>query len=112
VVHASVHTMAYNHAIGTQKTASKRIQHAETEFHVYALEWTAQKITAFIDGEAYFTFENDGKGDIDTWPFNKPFYLKLNLAWGGNWAVHKVSTKRLSLLFTRSIMSGFINNQV
>lgn len=20
-----------------------------------------------------------------TWSFNKPFYIKLNLAWGGNW---------------------------
>ena len=31
------------------------------------------------------TFLNDGKGDYNTWPFFNPFYLKLNLAWGGNW---------------------------
>jgi len=85
VVHASVHTMAYNHAIGTQKTATKRVENAETEFHIYALEWTADRITAFIDGQQYFSFANDGRGDVNTWPFNKPFYLKLNLAWGGNW---------------------------
>ena len=23
--------------------------------------------------------------NADTWPFNKPFELKLNLAWGGDW---------------------------
>jgi hypothetical protein len=85
VVHASVHTMAYNHAIGTQKTATKRVENVETEFHIYALEWTADRITAFIDGQQYFSFANDGRGDVNTWPFNKPFYLKLNLAWGGNW---------------------------
>ena len=85
VVHATVHTEAYNHMIGTQKGASTTIQNAETDFHVYAVEWTADKIVGYVDGEAYFTFKNDGKGDINTWPFNKAFYLKLNLAWGGDW---------------------------
>ena len=28
-------------------------------------------------------FDNDGQG-YEHWPFNAPFYLKLNLAWGGN----------------------------
>lgn len=85
VVHSTVHTEAYNHMIGTQKGASKTIQNAETEFHVYAIEWTEDKIVGYVDGEAYFTFKNDGKNDINTWPFDKPFYLKLNLAWGGDW---------------------------
>ena len=85
VVHSSVHTQAYNHTINTQKTATKKINNAETEFHIYAVEWTEDKIVGYVDGEAYFTFNNDGMGDIKTWPFNKPFYLKLNLAWGGDW---------------------------
>ncbi len=85
VVHSSVHTQAYNHTINTQKTATKNIANAATEFHVYAVEWTADKIVGYVDGEAYFTFKNDGKNDIKTWPFNKLFYLKLNLAWGGDW---------------------------
>ena len=25
------------------------------------------------------------KNDDDTWPFNKNFYIILNLAWGGDW---------------------------
>jgi len=85
VVQASVHTMAYNHTIGTQKTATKTIQNAETEFHIYAMEWTADKIDAYVDGVKYFTFVNDKTNNKNTWPFNAPFYLKLNLAWGGNW---------------------------
>ena len=85
VVHATVHTQAYNHSIGTQKGTSRTIQNAETEFHVYALEWTAEKITGYVDGYAYFTFLNDNQNNKATWPFNVPFYLKLNLAWGGNW---------------------------
>lgn len=85
VVHATVHTEAYNHMIGTQKGTSTTVKNAETEFHVYAVEWTKDEIVGYVDGEAYFTFKNDGKGDIKTWPFNKAFYLKLNLAWGGDW---------------------------
>jgi beta-glucanase (GH16 family) len=85
VVHASVHTEAYNHKIGTQKTSTLKISNAETEFHVYGLEWTETRIRGFVDGELYFTFSNDGTGNKKTWPFNAPFYLKLNLAIGGDW---------------------------
>lgn len=85
VVHSTVHTQAYNHGIGTQKGASRRVATAETEFHIYAVEWTADYIKGFVDGEEYFRFNNDGQNNKHTWPFNAPFYLKLNLAWGGDW---------------------------
>lgn len=85
VVHSSIHTKAYYHSIGTQKTATKRIQNAETEFHIYAVEWTADYIKGFVDGVEYFEFKNDKTNNKDTWPFYAPFYLKLNLAWGGDW---------------------------
>ncbi len=84
-VSSSIHCKAYNHAIGTQKTAEKFVASAQSEFHVYAVEWTEDYIFAYIDGVRYFTFMNDKKGIYDSWPFYKPFYLKLNLAWGGNW---------------------------
>ncbi len=82
---SSIHCTAYNHIKGTQKTASTYVKNAEGEFHVYAMEWTPSYIKGFVDRVNYFTFANDGKGNKDSWPFNAPFYLKLNLAWGGNW---------------------------
>lgn len=85
VVQSSVHTQAFNHTIGTEKTATRAIENAETAFHVYAVEWTPGYIKGFVDGVNYFTFLNDGEENVETWPFDKPFYLKLNLAWGGNW---------------------------
>ncbi|MGQ1788246.1 MULTISPECIES: family 16 glycosylhydrolase [unclassified Saccharicrinis] len=84
-VSSSIHCTAYNHSLGTQKTAEKYIPTAESEFHVYAVEWTEDYIKGLIDGEVYFTFNNDHTNNKDTWPFNEPFYLKLNLAWGGDW---------------------------
>lgn len=82
---SSVHCTAYYHSIGTQKTGEQFIATAESDFHVYALEWTTDHIECFVDGKSHFIFYNDKKGDVATWPFNKPFYLKLNLAWGGDW---------------------------
>lgn len=85
VVQSSIHTKSYNHVQNTEKTATKTIEGAETEFHIYAVEWTSDYIKGFVDGEEYFHFENDKQNNPDTWPFNKPFYIKLNLAWGGDW---------------------------
>lgn len=82
---SSIHCTAYNHTIGTQKTAERKTPGAEDEFHVYALEWTAEYIRTYVDGKLLFSFGNDGKGDENTWPFNKGFHPILNLAWGGSW---------------------------
>ncbi len=42
-------------------------------------------IRTFVDGKQLFRFDNDKANNRNTWPFNAPFYLKLNLAWGGDW---------------------------
>ena len=84
-VSSSIHCKAYYHSIGTQKTNEIHIPTATSEFHTYAVEWTPDYLKFYFDGALHFTFKNDGKGDYNTWPFYNPFYLKLNLAWGGNW---------------------------
>lgn len=83
-VFATVHTQAYNHTIGTQKTRGVAYKDLSASFHVYALEWTKNKISIFIDNNKYFEFDNEGKG-VAVWPFDKKFYLLLNVAVGGNW---------------------------
>jgi len=84
---SSIHCKAYNHPNNTQKTAERTTKDAESEFHVYALEWTADYMQFYVDGSTSgcLRFENDKKGNNDTWPFNKAFYITLNLAWGGSW---------------------------
>lgn len=82
---SSIHCQAYNHTLGTQKTAEVYTAGAQDEFHIYALEWTADYIKTYVDGKQLLYFANDKAGNNDTWPFSNPFYLKLNLAWGGSW---------------------------
>ena len=85
VVQASVHTQSYNHSINTEKTATRNAPGAERKFYIYGMLWTENEIKAYIDGIEYFSFKNDKADNKNTWPFNEPFYLKLNLAIGGNW---------------------------
>ena len=88
VVHASVHTRAYHHSIGTQKTSKVAVADVAEAFHVYALEWERERIRMSVDGREYFTFDRES-GDRRVWPFDKPFHLLLNVAVGGAWGGQK-----------------------
>lgn len=83
-VHFSVHTEAYNHSIGTQKSANRIIPTAMTAFHKYRVDWTPYAVRGYFDDQLVFTFINEGQGAAK-WPFDKKFHLLLNLAVGGNW---------------------------
>ncbi|MBN2175353.1 MAG: family 16 glycosylhydrolase [Bacteroidales bacterium] len=51
-------------------------------FHVYAVEWNEQKITAYIDDIQYFEADIT-PGDLSE--FHNNFFIILNLAVGGTW---------------------------
>jgi beta-glucanase (GH16 family) len=87
-VHASVHTRAYHHSIGTQKTATTAVPDASEAFHVYALAWDRDRIRMSVDGREYFTFTRESD-DSRVWPFDGPFHLLLNVAVGGAWGGQK-----------------------
>lgn len=88
IVSSSIHCAAYNHTINTQKTASRNIGTAESEYHIYACEWTPDYLKFFVDGTELMTFRNEGTGK-NVWPFTYNFYPILNLAWGGDWGGYK-----------------------
>lgn len=58
-------------------------------FHVYAVEWTPEAIAWFVDGREYARADQkDWKRDdaeAGPAPFDRPFHLILNLAFGGRW---------------------------
>ncbi len=85
-VGAAIHTEAYNHTIGTQKTGSTPVFDYDTEFRVYGVEWTPEKLSFSLDGAVYFTVTKAALGSAPSqWPFDQPFWLILNLAVGGAW---------------------------
>ena len=83
-VSSSLHANAHVHSNNTQVTHEMRCEGAEGEFHTYAMEWTAQNITTYVDGKVQLSYNNRGLGR-DDWPYDDPFYIIFNLAWGGDW---------------------------
>ena len=85
-VSSSIHTQDYNHTKGTQKTHAMTISKAEVEFHTYALLWTADEITTYVDGKVQLSVKKSVIGSShNQWPFHYAFYPIFNLAWGGDW---------------------------
>ena len=83
-VSSSLHANAHVHSNNTQVTHEMKCPGAEGEFHKYAILWTAKNITTYVDGQVQLSYDNRGLGR-DDWPYDDPFYVILNLAWGGSW---------------------------
>ena len=88
VIHANIHTKAYNHVKGTNKGNKITIEKPNDDFHIYAIEWFDDHIDFFVDDSLYFSFENEQTG-FETWPFDQPHYLLINFAVGGGWGGQK-----------------------
>ena len=69
-VFGSIHTGLYNHTIKTQRTKGIAFKDLSTVFHVYAIEWTEEKISFLIDDKKYFEFANEHTG-AGAWPFDQ-----------------------------------------
>ena len=83
-VSSSLHANDHVHSNGTQVTHEMKCPGAEGEFHTYAILWTAKNITTYVDGNVQLSYDNRGLGRND-WPYDDPFYIIFNLAWGGDW---------------------------
>ena len=84
VIHASAHSKDYQWQKETQKTATISVPDVSEKFHSYILEWTPDVLKAFVDDSLYFEYKNEGLGETK-WPYDKPFYLIMNVAVGGAW---------------------------
>lgn len=81
-VFGTIHTECCNHMTGTDK--GKTTYMDLDEWHTYALRWESNKLVWFYDGKHLNTYAPDNVHDPKQWPFNKRFYLILNLAIGGS----------------------------
>jgi beta-glucanase (GH16 family) len=68
---------------------SERLDAPISEWHTYGLDWTADYIIWYVDGKESFRVTSDqwwtSASNGSSAPFDKPFYLILNLAVGGNY---------------------------
>ena len=79
-IHTTLHTKdSYGVSKNTKITTLEEI---ETGFHIYKMQWDEDQIQFSIDDNVVYTFAPIEKTE-EIWPFDKPFYLILNLAVGG-----------------------------
>ncbi|WGV98440.1 glycoside hydrolase family 16 protein [Vibrio sp. YMD68] len=73
----------YDYETNANGSDSAHIAHdSVNSFNRYAIEWTQQHITYFINDKPFHQFDINTAGNKNN-PFHKPFYLIINLALGG-----------------------------
>jgi beta-glucanase (GH16 family) len=85
ILHGTIHGPGYHGdlAIGARYELAEAGFHLD--FHVFAVEWTADSITWLVDGEQYHHVTPDDLPPGTRWVFDHPFFLLLNVAVGGRW---------------------------
>ncbi len=81
VVQSALHSRSsYGDTINKGDTI---INTVDTDFHVYEANWKKDRIEFLVDGHNYYTYQPVSI-DKETWPFDSPFYIIMNIAVGGN----------------------------
>jgi beta-glucanase (GH16 family) len=81
IVHGSIHTpSSYGNTVNTNTI---NVPTFSTEFHLYEVKWFPDRIEFRVDSTLYYTYKPSVR-NASTWPFNKPCFLIMNIAMGGN----------------------------
>jgi beta-glucanase (GH16 family) len=85
-IHGSIHGPGFTGSIGIGAPytlpGNRRFS---DDFHVFALEWSPAEISFYVDHDLYVKRTPADLRQGWKWVFNKPFFLVLNLAVGGDW---------------------------
>lgn len=86
MVHGTVHGPGYSgdHGISFPYSLPEGRAMAD-DFHIFGIDWSADAITFYCDGEAYGTVTPASLPKGTVWVYDHPFFLILNLAIGGKW---------------------------
>ena len=84
----TIHGPGYSGSESISKAYSLKSDRFDTGFHVFGVEWSPNRINWYVDDVLYQSTtrkdvedETDGEGE---WVFDRPFYIILNIAIGGN----------------------------
>ena len=67
----------------TSNKGTQYVSGVSSGFHVYALEWSEEKMVFSVDSVVHYTYEPSTQ-TASTWPFDAPQYLLLNIAIQGS----------------------------
>jgi beta-glucanase (GH16 family) len=82
VLIGSVHGPGYSGGQAISKSYTLKNDRFDTSFHIFGVEWGPDYINFYVDDVLYNQIKpSDLPG---TWVFNKPFFIIMNIAVGGN----------------------------
>ncbi|HSI70488.1 MAG TPA: glycoside hydrolase family 16 protein, partial [Gillisia sp.] len=76
VIHGTLHYPGRSG--GNADGGSLEVANVSTEFHIYTMEWSPERIVFLVDDQIVHTYANDPSSS-----FNQEFFLILNVAMGG-----------------------------
>ncbi len=82
-VYGTVHGPGYSGAGGVGHFITLPAETLREDFHIYAVEWKPEEIRWYVDDTQYFKVTRQTVPG--RWVFDKPFFILINLAVGGNW---------------------------
>jgi beta-glucanase (GH16 family) len=84
VNHGSAHGPGYSGGNPLTATYTLPSGALSDDFHLYAIEWEPNVVRWYVDGNLYETRTPADVPAGDTWVYDHPFFIILNLAIGGN----------------------------
>ncbi|MGB8007427.1 MAG: glycoside hydrolase family 16 protein [Terriglobales bacterium] len=105
VIHGSIHGPGYTGNTGIE--APYRLRGKERfsdDFHVFAVEWDSDSVSFFVDHNLYVRRTRADLKPGWKWVFDKPFFLILNLAVGGDWP----GNPDASTVFPQSMLVDYV----
>jgi beta-glucanase (GH16 family) len=86
IIHGSIHGPGYTGVVGIEAPYSlPGKQRFSDDFHVFAIEWDSDSVSFFVDKDLYVRRTRADLRPGWKWVFDKPFFVILNLAVGGDW---------------------------
>jgi len=84
-VYGTVHGPGYSGGDGINGNASTTGEDFNSAYHIYELDWTADRIQWFVDGNQFHEVKKSDIPSGSQWIFDQNYFFLLNLAVGGNW---------------------------
>lgn len=84
VLHGSLHGPGYSAGSAVTSRYQLSGRGFDEDFHEFAVEWTRDQITWFVDDAPYQIVTSRDLPSSGRWVFDHPFFIILNVAVGGN----------------------------
>jgi len=105
MIHGSIHGPGYTGSVGLEAPYTlPGGQRFADDFHVFAVEWSPDAIAFYVDQTMYVKRTRADLQPGWKWVFDKPFFLILNLAVGGDWPGAPDSSTR----FPREMLVDYV----